>query len=97
MGLEVENEEHLTKIRYIRNHMAMDCLCNITKVGRFIISYTGVITLSFYIVLTLRCSDFFGVFIHLSLSLSLSLSLYTCSNFHVYVGIAYFRKLNRAH
>ncbi|XP_022327660.2 uncharacterized protein LOC111126986 isoform X4 [Crassostrea virginica] len=31
MGLEVENEEHLTKIRYIRNHMAMDCLCNITK------------------------------------------------------------------
>ena len=74
MGLEVENEEHLTKIRYIRNHMAMDCLCNITKVGRFIISYTGIITLSFYIVLTLHCSDFFGVFIRLSLSLSLSLS-----------------------
>lgn len=32
MGMDVESEENLTKIRHIRNFMAVDCLSNITKV-----------------------------------------------------------------
>ncbi|XP_052675631.1 uncharacterized protein LOC128157219 isoform X1 [Crassostrea angulata] len=31
MGMDVESEENLTKIRHIRNFMAVDCLSNITK------------------------------------------------------------------
>lgn len=30
--MDVESEENLTKIRHIRNFMAVDCLSNITKV-----------------------------------------------------------------
>ncbi|XP_062620764.1 trichohyalin-like isoform X2 [Saccostrea cucullata] len=31
MGLEVESEENLTKVRHIRNYVAVDCLSNISK------------------------------------------------------------------
>ncbi|XP_061188240.1 trichohyalin-like [Saccostrea echinata] len=31
MGMEVESEENLTKVRHIRNYVAVDCLSNISK------------------------------------------------------------------
>lgn len=32
MGMEMESEENLTKVRNIRNYVAVDCLSNVSKV-----------------------------------------------------------------